>query len=193
MMGLSDGALIASVLKGEVRHFSLLMSRHQDFAYVIAYRMMGNIADAEEACQDSFLKAFKNLKSYKKESKFTTWLYTIVYRCCVDRLNKRKKEKESFSNFSSDELSKSNATEQEDLLEKQDRRKMIDHVLDCLDEDSRLILTLHYWKELSLKEIQEIMGLTESNAKVKLFRARKKFEEKLRKTSSFNEIEDYGI
>ena len=192
MMGLSDSNLIKSILKGEQKHFALLMSRYKDYTYIMAYRMMGNKMEAEEVCQDSFFKAYKNLSSYKQEAKFSTWLYTIVYRCCVDRLNKRKKELEDFNTYQGETDAEQHFSKNEANLEDQDRKNTIDEVLNSLDADSKAILTLHYLKELSLKEIEQIMGLKESNAKVKLFRARKKFEEKLRKVTSINEIAEYG-
>ena len=89
----SDQYYIDRVLEGRTHAFSFLVERYQGLVYTVVYRMVKNKEQAEEIAQDSFIKAFESLKTYRGDAKFSTWLYTVAYRKSLDaiRANKRVK------------------------------------------------------------------------------------------------------
>jgi RNA polymerase sigma-70 factor (ECF subfamily) len=139
---------------------------------------MGNKEDAEEVTQDAFIKVYYALDTFKFESKFSTWLYRIVYRTALTALRQQK----IFSDYEEarvEELTDDEMNSASSLLERNDRREIITQVLTLLKPDESMLLTLFYLEECSIEDIRQITDLTESNIKTKLFRARKHFYEKL--------------
>ena len=130
--------------------------------------------EAEEVSQDTFIKAFQSLSSYRGESKFSTWLYSIAYRKALDRIRKNNKintseliEEITESNFESIE----NALH---YIQEQERNEIIKKCILQLKEQEAAIITFYYYEDLTVKEIAKITQLTEDNIKVKLHRSRKK-------------------
>jgi len=162
--------LIKSVQSGNVKAFSELVNRHKNMVYSLALKMIGNIEDAEEVAQDSFVKAFKSIKQFKGQSKFSTWLYRIAYFTAINHLRKNKMLTApiDMSTFSNDDKS---AIEQ---LNQEDQKNYIKKALNYLKPIERTLITLFYLDEFSNKEIEKITGLTSSNVKVTLMRTRKK-------------------
>lgn len=169
----TDLSLIRKIIRGNSQAFGVLIDRHQDFVYTIVFRVLKSKEDAEEVTQDVFLKTYEALPNFKMESKFTTWLYTIAYRAAVSKL--RKRNMMGFSILESEkEYQWSDPTENPlGQLEEQDR---IDHLRKSINElgsNEAVVLTLYYLKELKIKEIATITGISESNIKVHLHRGRK--------------------
>ena len=87
-----DQICIEKILQGDTSSFSFLVESYKDMAYTIAMKIVRNAEDAEEVAQDSFVKAYQQLQSFKGNSKFSTWLYTIVYRTAISKIRKKKLE-----------------------------------------------------------------------------------------------------
>ncbi len=177
-----DDYYIKKVLKGDVRAFAQLVEKHKDRAYTLALRIVRNHEDAEEISQDAFVRVYNSLKDFKGKARFTTWLYKIIYNTAISRF--RKKEIDSFS--MDDSPLKESLHEEKvdglDILHRSERKKIILSALDRLRPDERAALTLFYMNENSIKEIEEITGLTASNIKILLFRGRKKLLSELKKS-----------
>ncbi len=170
----SDQYYISKVLNGDVNAFSTLVERYQNMVYTIVYRMVRNKEQAEEVSQDSFVKAFNSLSAYRGDSKFSTWLYTIVYRKSLDAIkaNKRRLTTELIEEVSEGEIKTiGNALS---YIEDKERKAVIAESILSLPEDEAAIVTLYYFEEKSVKEIVSIVGLTADNVKIKLYRSRKK-------------------
>ncbi|WP_255452652.1 RNA polymerase sigma factor [Aquimarina sp. RZ0] len=170
----SDQYYIARVLAGETNAFSFLVARYQNLVYTVVYRVVRNREVAEEVAQDTFIKAYKSLSSYRGEAKFSTWLYTIAYRKSLDAI---KKEKHVMSTTLIEEISEGEVGLVNDALsnlQAKERKKIISDSIMQLPEDEAVIVTLYYFEEKSIKEITKIVGLTMDNVKIKLFRSRKK-------------------
>jgi len=185
----NDAYYIDRILSGDKNSFAYLVERHKDMVFTIAKRMLQNQEDAEEVAQDAFMKAYKSLKKFKGESKFSTWLYKIVYNLAISKL--RKKKHDTFSIDDSDNshfeaIEESSYNKLQDL-ERTDQRNYIKTAIEQLNYEERTVVTLYYQKEQKVSEIAEITGLSASNVKVKLFRARKKLYDKL--YSLFNNTE----
>jgi RNA polymerase sigma-70 factor (ECF subfamily) len=165
-----DKEIIKQVQAGNVQVFSELVNRHKNMVYSLVLKMIGNIEDAEEVAQDSFVKAFKSIKQFKGQSKFSTWLYRITYFTAINHLRKNKMltapvDMSSFSNNDKSAIEKLNHEEQ---------KIYINQALEHLKPIEKTLITLFYLDEFSNKEIEEITGLTPSNIKVTLMRTRKK-------------------
>jgi len=174
-----DQVYINKIKNGDPASFTFLVNRYKDMAYTIALKILRNSQDAEDAAQESFVKAYQQLNTFQGNSKFSTWLYTIVYRTSVSKLQKNK-----VLTFSIDEDLNNNFTydyssPQLELLQANEQRYFIKKAIQKLPEAEALLVTLFYINENTVKEIEEITGLNASNIKVKLFRARKILEKEL--------------
>jgi RNA polymerase sigma-70 factor (ECF subfamily) len=147
--------------------------------YTIAIKIVRNREDAEEVAQDSFIKAFQKLNSFKGESKFSTWLYTIVYRTAISKIRKKTIEITDIDDFVMENHSVDFSFPQMDLLKAEEQKKYVKYAIDSLPELDALLITLFYLNENTFDEIIEITGLTKTNIKVRLFRARKKLYKEL--------------
>ncbi len=150
--------------------------------YSFALKMVKVPEDAEEIAHDAFVKAFQSLGSFKNKCKFSTWVYRIAFNQSVSHLRKKKLDVVSLNEprFSYFELS-----ETENVLsrlDEQERQTMLQKAVDKLPDDERGVITLFYLQECSIKEIAEITAYSESNVKIKLFRARKRLWEMLKNT-----------
>jgi len=177
MMRHNETELIGRILNGDVSGYAVLVNQYKDLSFTIAFRILGNREDSEEVIQDAFVKAFRSLSSFRQKSKFSTWLYRIVYNTAISR--KRIKgiafqsiEEMPFLDAGS-ESGEDPAAEQGQLLE---------FALKQLPEEDRAIITLYYLNESSVDEIHAITGFSRSNVKIKLFRARKKLQEIMSKS-----------
>ena len=175
----ADEHYIERVLNGDQSSYAILVERHKDMIYTIALRMLKNHEEAEEIAQDTFLKAYKSLKNFKFKSKFSTWLYKIVYNLCISQLRKKKTQMFSIDDDETPHFEISETTYRVDSLEQNDRKKYIEKAINQLNEDEQTIILLYYHEELATEEIAKITDLSVSNIKVKLFRARKKLYEHL--------------
>tara|TARA_R110000772_G_scaffold75133_7_gene163234 strand:+ start:1656 stop:2243 length:588 start_codon:yes stop_codon:yes gene_type:complete len=170
----TDQLLIEQTLRGDTSAFGKLVERYQDFVFTIAFRIMKVREEAEEVAQDSFIKAYESLNSFRGESKFSSWLYSIAYRKALDALRKNKKYKASEI---IDDITEGEVSGIEDALhylEDEERKKAIQDCILKLSEDEGAIITLYYFQDQSVREISTITGLSEDNIKVKLYRSRKK-------------------
>lgn len=175
---IDDSQLIEQVKNGSLTAFRTLVERHQDYVYTICYRILSNREDAEEVSQDVFVKAYNALRNFQGQSKFTTWIYRIAINSAIS-LKRRKKIPletiEEYKHFDQGEIS--------DMSEVQriEQRKFLQIAMNSLLPDDVSVLTLFYFKELSLEEISETTGINVNTLKVKLFRARKRLSVALSK------------
>ena len=170
----NDQPTIDAVLKGNTNAFSILVDKYKTMVFTLALKIVKSREEAEEISQDTFIKAYKNLSKFKGDSKFSTWLYKIGYRTSLDSL---KKNKEKYNTHTIDEITINKIKSTESILDGIERRERAAVINECmldLPEEERSILWFFYFKELSLKEIVEVTGLSEANVKVKLHRARKR-------------------
>ena len=96
--GPSDNEILSSVLQGNQQAYAEIVKRYQNFVFTIALRYTPNREDAEEIAQDCFIKAYRSLADFRRESKFSTWLYTIVTTTCLTFLRKKKLDVHSLDN-----------------------------------------------------------------------------------------------
>ena len=170
----NDQIYIDKVKAGDVASFSHLVERYKDMAYTVALKIVRNSEDAEEVAQDSFIKAFQQLNTFQGKSKFSTWLYTIVYRTAISKTRKKKLEVTDIDAYVINSYSTESSSSQIDALTHEEQQKYIAKAIDQLPELDALLVTLFYMNDNTLDEIKDITGYSKTNVKVRLFRARKK-------------------
>ena len=170
----NDDYYIAKTLKGDTKSFGILVEQYQTMIFALAMKMLKHREEAEEVAQDTFVKAYKSLSTFSGKSKFSTWLYRIAYNTCLDRIKGNTKFN---NNIEIDDITSNELTAVDSIfegIERKERSAIIQECMNKLPEDERIILHLFYFEEQSLKEIREVLSISENNIKVKLFRARKK-------------------
>lgn len=169
-----DQIYIDKVLQGDASSFSYLVENYKDMAYTVALKVVRNAEDAEEVAQDSFVKAFQQLGTFQGKSKFSTWLYTIVYRTAISKTRKKKIEITAIDDYVIDNYSADMSFSQIEGLKREEQQKYVKTAIEQLPELDALLVTLFYMNDNTLDEIEKITGYTKTNIKVRLFRARKK-------------------
>ncbi len=170
----SDQIYIDKVLAGDTNAFAYLINKYKNMTYTIAIKIVKSHEDAEEVAQDSFLKAYEKLNTFKGNAKFSTWLYTIVYRNAITKIRKKKVTTTDIDNYVIDNHSEGDDFPQLEALKNEEQQKYVRQAIEKLSEKDALLITLFYMNDNSIEEIEQITGLSQSNIKVKLFRARKK-------------------
>ena len=170
----SDQVYIDRVLQGDTNAFAYLVDKYKNLTYTVAMKIVKNHEDAEEVAQDSFIKAYSQLHTFKGESKFSTWLYTIVYRNAITRIRKKKITTTNIDPYIIENKKSDYDFPQIEAIKNGEQKKYIAEAIDNLPETDAFLITIYYLEESSVEEIEQITGLTKTNVKVKLFRARKK-------------------
>ena len=167
---LTDVQLIHKTLDGDQAAYAQLVSKYQDYMYTVCLKILRIPMEAQEATQDTFIKAYKKLGSYKDESKFSSWLYKIAYRTSLDLLRKRKQTVDIAE--VSYNLADVNVTDKNH--EQAEMKQLLAHAISHLKPKEAGLITMFYLEEMTIKELAETTGMQLSNVKVILFRARKK-------------------
>ncbi|MCB2221521.1 MAG: RNA polymerase sigma factor [Bacteroidetes bacterium] len=173
---LNDEIYIERVLGGDQQAYAQLVNKYKVMVYTVAFRILRNHEDAEEIVQDAFVKAYQALGGFEKKSKFSTWLHRIVYNASISKTRKKKYEMHSLDeqfieNYSTDEV-----YENLDQLDHNEQKKLVDVLMNKLDQEERAIISMFYISDHSTDEIAQITGLTQSNVKVRLHRIRGKMQ-----------------
>jgi len=176
MKNLSDIEIIDSVRRGNSSDYALLVERYKNKAFSMLKRLLKNQMDAEEALQDSFLKAYNSLNSFKGESKFSTWFYRIVYNTAITILNAKKRQTEK-EMISIDEEFEIESYDNEIYSKAENVNKYVLDMVEKLPPRNALIIILYYIDDMSLHEISRVMGLSLVNVKVMLHRSRTALKE----------------
>src|SRR5258706_1969705 len=175
-----DQVHIDAVKNGDPVPYSFLVDKYKYMVYTIALKIVRNQEDAQDAAQESFLKAYQQIHQFEGRSKFSTWLYTIVYRTSISKLKENRIETLSISNDMNENYTDNYTAPQHEQLQAKQRQRLVKEAIQKLPPTEALLITLFYLTENTIKEIHEITGLSVTNIKIKLFRARKKLERELR-------------
>jgi len=183
-----EADLIRMARAGDQSAFGRLVMAYQKPVYNLAYRMLGNAAEAEEAAQEAFLRAYTHLRTYDPQRRFSSWLMSIASHYCIDRLRRRRinwlpLEDEIATPGNSTEFAELNMTSAspnpEAVVAQQEQEAYIQGLLAELSPTDRAAITLHYWYDCSYQEIAETLDLTVSAVKSRLYRARRALAESM--------------
>jgi RNA polymerase sigma factor (sigma-70 family) len=153
-------------------YFATLYDRYITRVYSKCISLLRDDARAEDATQEIFIKIFSNLAKFGRQSKFSTWVYSITYNYCIDDIRRQKKDHQIFSDEDSEGKDLPEEVSDKIILEMElDRLKT---VLEMLPIDDKAVLIMKYKEGLSIKEISEVFDKTESAIKMKIKRAKHK-------------------
>ena len=167
-----ESTLVVQAQHGSEEAFTQLVEAYQTHVYNLCYRMLGEAESAEDASQETFLRAFQHLHRYDHGRPFATWLLSIAAHYCIDRLRRRKFLWLSLEEDALDEAFASDALEPDDEVLRNENAQEIAILLERLSPAYRLVVVLKYWHEQSVEEIARTTGDSAGAVKVKLHRAR---------------------
>ncbi|MBI4686601.1 MAG: sigma-70 family RNA polymerase sigma factor [Nitrospirae bacterium] len=177
-----EHSLIKQCADGVADTYAILVERYQDMIYNIAYRMSGNSESAKDLAQESFISAYNNLRNFRNDSKFSTWLCSIVINKCRDYL---KSQKQHISFDEIPEIPSAKASPEEDISKKQ----IIDRVqtaLNMLPKDYREVVVLKHIEGLDYGEMAVILNINANTLKVKTHRGREMLKKILKAMGVLN-------
>jgi RNA polymerase sigma-70 factor (ECF subfamily) len=167
---------VAQAQQGSDEAFTRLVETYQTHVYNLCYRMLGEPESAEDAAQETFLRAFQHLHRYDSRRPFGTWLLSIAAHYCIDRLRRRKFSMTSIDQDQDEggvELPDRDAPNPESEALRNEQRLRMQGVLKHLDSLDRAAIVLRYWEDYSEAEIAATLNLTVSAVKSRLHRARR--------------------
>ncbi len=204
---MNEQNLIIRLKNGDLSALEALMELHQNYVFTVALRMVKKKEPAEEITQDVFIKVYKKINSYKERSKFTTWLFTIVYRTCLNYLDKKQivyseSSFESCLNESKVDRSLSSLQQKKGCSPRDeyfgqienisslefDLQEILWKVIDQLSYQQGVIITLYYIQQFSVSEISGIMQTPSNTIKTQLHRGRNNLKEVLLKKYTLEEL-----
>ncbi len=182
----TDEVLIKSALQGDQEAYKALLERHKHAIYHIVYKIVHNSEEAADLVQETFMKAFSSLSSYRFEYRFSTWLYRIAANNAIDFLRKRKIEALSLdrpveTKDGSVELQLPDWTHNPEFdFTRKQRRISIDEAIQSLPEKYREVIVYRHNDDKSYDEIAKILDIPVGTVKARIFRARELLKKKLK-------------
>jgi len=172
-MGPTDEELVAAFQQGDAAAFDALVSRWDRKIHGAIYRVVGRDDDARDLCQEAFLKAYRGLGTFKREARFSSWLYQIALNVCRDRL-RRRRGKTAVSLDDAEEARdgglRTAGPSPLELVEAQDLRHLVAEAMATLTADEREVVILKEYQDLTFPEIAEVLDLPLSTVKTRLYR-----------------------
>jgi RNA polymerase sigma-70 factor (ECF subfamily) len=185
--GGEDRDLVRQAKDGDKEAFESLVRRHQSRVFAVAGGILRNREDVEDIAQQVFLKAYFSLKRFDQRAAFSTWLYKITLNECWDLLRKRKVRPLVLEVDLSEEQARQYQAAEEvadgrpDASDRLAARERVEQLLECLEERDRSMLVLKEVQGFSVEEIAEVLELNANTVKVRLFRARQRIAESVRR------------
>lgn len=174
-----DGGLVARFLRGDTAAFDSLFTKYQDYVYHIIYGIVGSAEESRDLTQEVFLQVYRSLPKFRQGSRFATWLYRIAVNRAVGAARGSRRwrflpllEEPSLAFRAAD-----SEDEPENVFARGMEREAVQKILMRCPVGHREVLSLRYYRDLSLEEIAETLGCTVAAAKVRLHRARLVFKE----------------
>ena len=171
-MQAQEQAWALAVQKGDGTAFMNIVDAYQRPVYNLCYRMLGDAAEAEDAAQETFLRAYTKINTYSAGRKFSSWLLSIASHYCIDRLRKQRYQMVSWDDLPPWRWLPDTKPQPEEMALKHESHDTLHALLDTLPEDYRAATVLRYWYEMPYEEIAETLDTSVSAIKSRLFRAR---------------------
>lgn len=179
-----DDVYVHKTVEGDVEAFNELVNRHHTKIYGLAYRMLGNAEDAEDATQETFLEAYKSIKTFRFQSQFGTWLYRVGLNTCNQYIRKSKARNRMLDAYT-EETASHGLTEEQEIPDrmaiKAEQREVVQAAIDRLPPKQREVVTLYYMQQLKYKEIAEILNCSLGTVASRLNKAIQNLKTKLGK------------
>jgi RNA polymerase sigma-70 factor, ECF subfamily len=163
--------MLQLALQGDEAAFSQVVETYQNPVYNLCYRMLGDGIEAEDAAQETFWRAYQNLRRYDPQRSFITWLLSIAAHYCIDQQRKRKHPVYPIDEYM-EETAPDPAPNPERAVSQLDEDRYLHQLMKQMPPQDRAVLVLRYWNELSEEEIASSLDMTVSAVKSRLHRAR---------------------
>jgi RNA polymerase sigma-70 factor (ECF subfamily) len=181
-----ESTWIQQAREGNQNAFGRLVVAYQTPVYNLAYRMLGNKAEAEDAAQEAFLRAYTHLRSYDPNRPFRSWLLSIASHYCIDRLRRRRITWLPLEDeFAESYHMTSKSPNPEIVATQREQEEQVQDLLGTLSPTDRAAITLLYWYDCSYEEIAEMLNLTASAVKSRLHRARRTLADSMEGESTY--------
>jgi len=162
-----DGTLVATALAGGAEAFGTLVERYDRAVYHLCLRTMRDPEEAKDCTQEAFFKAFRSLRTFKPGAKFSTWIFTIAYHACCDRLARRKRYSDGEMPDAADPGPGPSQT-----AEQNDEARALRAAIEGLPEKYRTVITLYHLQGRRYEEIATVLDVPIGTVKTHLFRAK---------------------
>jgi RNA polymerase sigma-70 factor, ECF subfamily len=187
-----DLRLLTACRAGDAQAFETLFRKYQPYVYNVSLGMLSNNEDAADITQETFLRLHRSIGSFRGDACFSTWLYKVAVNLCITELRRRSRGRFQLLEDVSHEDSETSQVETmpgpEAAIEQEESRQTVHRVLGMLPADYRAVIVLRHFQHLAYEEIAEVLGLSLSQVKTRLFRARRMFKERFEAmTATLNE------
>jgi RNA polymerase sigma-70 factor (ECF subfamily) len=180
----NDADLVKQTLCGNTSAYNGLVQRYQRQVYNLAYRMLGNAEDAGDLVQDTFLRAYGALTSFRQDASFLTWLYKIASNLCIDQLRSRKAKSTLSLEVELEEgrepAADIRSTCPEEAAVRGSVQEVVQRAILNLPEKYRAVVVMRHLNDMSVDEIARVLELPTGTVKTHLFRAREMLRGRLR-------------
>ncbi len=181
-VAMNDAELVEQILNGNNNAFRYLVANYQRLVLHVVGRVVQRQDEAEDICQEVFIKVFRKLKRFRGESRLSTWIATIAYNTSISHVRKQvRRGEQSYDDNPVLIAQIRDESLNQKVVEKEEAKKILMEMIESLPVNYRTVLTLFHLEEFSYKEIEEITGMPEGTIKSYLSRARKLLKEKLEK------------
>lgn len=167
-----EQAWLDQAQQGDPEAFTVIIDTFEKPVFNLCYRMLGNLEDAEDASQETFLRAYQSLRMYDRARPFGTWLLSIAAHFCIDQIRRRRYPTVSFEDLAVPDVP-DNSPDIEKKLTIKEEQNQIRSLLHKLDPVDRAGIVMYYWYDLSYEEISKSLNLSVSALKSRLHRARR--------------------
>lgn len=186
-MSANESLWLDQALKGDPQAFAQIVEMYQRPVFNLCYRMLGTVEDAEDASQETFLRAYRSLRRYDANRSFITWLLSIAAHYCIDQMRRRRYPIISIEDLPVPDLPDPAPEMETKLGHKQERERVLS-LLQTLDPTDRAAVVLYYWYDYSYEEIGQALSLTIPAIKSRLHRARRAMAESWKENEQKVEI-----
>jgi RNA polymerase sigma-70 factor (ECF subfamily) len=167
-MGNGDYDLVRRAIGGDEGAFETLVHDNQRMVYALALRMLRNPTAAEDVAQEAFVKAYRNLETFRSDGRFSTWIYRITYNTAIDQIRKRKDEVE----LADWDGASDTETPEEGLISSETSRQ-VREALQRISPEYRRALEMFYFAGKKYREVAEIMDMPINTVKTYIYRGKK--------------------
>lgn len=174
-----DQTLVTEALAGRGEAFGTLVERYDRAVYHLAYRTLRDSEEARDVAQEAFFKAFRSLRTFRPDAKFSTWIFSIAYHACCDRLGRRKR----YSNEELPERADPGAGPEQQVIAGDEARRLLAAIAQ-LPEKYRSVITLYHLQGRQYDEIAQVLEIPIGTVKTHLFRAKEQLRRLLNKAAT---------